>query len=342
MATKIGLDLGYANITLSDVTASVYREPSVALMEKNTHKIIAVGNSAETAQMQDAVLVRPFKNGLLYTTEHTRDVMEKAIGAVMAEDSVRCVIGIPSDYLPKQEKMIFELLGEVGVKEAYAVKRSVAALIGAGYSPTMSAISVNIGASHTDIAVLHGGSIIYSSCESVGGEDFDVAVRRYILEQGDVNVSLSVARAIKEKIGAVWDGKESESVEIDGTLSLTGNRVKMSVGSEDILGVFEEPLQKLLTAIANAVKKIPLDFVSDIFSNGIILSGGGAELFGLDKMIEKVLGVPVILAPDPIDCVAKGLARVNAILPDKNRNNYKNITDKLAKFYEAKKQKRKA
>ena len=341
MATKIGLDLGYANITLSDVTASVYREPSVALMEKNTHKIIAVGNSAETAQMQDAVLVRPFKNGLLYTIEHTRDVMEKAIGAVMAEDGIRCVIGIPSDYLPKQEKAIFNLLSEVGVKEAYAVKRSVAALIGAGYSPTMSAVSVNIGAAHTDIAVLHSGDIIYTSCESVGGEDFDVAVRRYILEQGDVNVSLSVARAIKERIGAVWDGKESDSVEIDGTLSLTGNRVKMSVASEDILGVFEEPLQRLLSAIANAVKKIPLDFVSDIFSNGIILSGGGAELFGLDKMIEKVLGVPVMLAPDPIDCVAKGLARVNAILPDKNRSNYKNITDKLSKFYETKKQKRK-
>ena len=341
MVTKIGLDLGYANITLSDVTAGVYREPSVALMEKNTHKIIAVGTSAETAQMQDAILVRPFKNGLLYATEHTRDVIEKAISAVMAEDGIRCVIGTPSDYIPKQDKIIFDILSELGVKEAYSVKRSVAALIGAGYSPTMSAVSVNIGAAHTDIAVLHGGSIIYSSCEEIGGEDFDKAVKQYIFDQGDVNVSLSVARAIKERIGAVWEGRQSDSVEIEGTLSLTGNRVRLSVATEDILGVFELPLQRLLTAVANAVKKIPLDFVSAIFSNGIILSGGGAELFGLDKMIEKVLGVPVTLAPDPIDCVAKGLSRINAIIPDKNRSNFKNVTDKLAKFYETKKQKSK-
>lgn len=346
MVTKIGLDLGYANITLSDVMAEIYREPSVALIYKNARpdarRIISVGNDAVNSDGEaiggaDGILVRPFKNGILFDQQLTKEIINNAVKAVKPAEKIRCIIGVPSDFLPKQEKDLFTMLMDAGVDTALAVARPVAAIIGAGYSPMMSVISVNIGAQSTEIAVMHKGTIIHLERTQIGGEDFDQAVRQYILEQGDVNISLQVARAIKERLGAVWKGKDNESIDIEGTLSLTGNRLRMSVATEDIVGVFEEPLKKIINAIINAVRKIPADMYPDISENGIILTGGGAELYGMDQLLEKVLGIAVTKPEDAIDAVAKGLSRINGFLPLKLRVNSKNITDQIAKYYEGSK-----
>jgi len=337
MVTKIGLDLGYANIALSNVTAEVYREPSVALIDKITRKIISVGNQAAAANAgENDLLVRPFKNGLLYSSDITNEIISHIIKSIGPSERIRCIIALPSNFNSKQDVEIFDMLTASGVAECYSVRPAVAALIGAGYSPLISAISVNVGASSTEIAVIHKGKVISTSRENVGGENFDEAVKHYVLSQGDVTISLLIARTIKERLGAVWKGRESESVDIEGTLSLTGNRVKMSVSTEDIVGVFEKPLQSLLMTIANVVKKIPSELVPDIFENGIILSGGGAELFGLDIMISRVLGIPVTTATAPIDAVAKGLSRIHSFIPSKMRINAKDITQNLAKYYESK------
>lgn len=340
MVTKIGLDLGYANITLSDVTSGVFREPSVALIDKNTRRIISVGNAAMNADdlaTADGLLVRPFKNGLFFDHRITESIINNAVKPVLPADRIRCVVGVPSDLVPKQEKALFAMFNSAGITDCYAVNRALAALVGAGYSPMMSVVSVNVGASCTEIAVINDGVIIYTAKELIGGEDFDKAVKQYILDQGDVNVSLSVARAIKERLGSVWRGKESESVDIEGTLSLTGNKVRMTLTTEDIVGVFEKPLHKLLMAVATAIKKIPLDNVEKTFENGIVLTGGGAMIYGLDIMMSKVLGISVTQPADPIDSVAKGLSRINTFIPVKGRNANKNVTNQVAKYYENKK-----
>ena len=339
MITKIGLDLGYANITMSNTPGDVYREPSVAIVDKNTRRVICVGTKAENfnAFSDDGILIRPFLNGLLYSSELTRDIIHHAIAAVHAADKIRCVFAMPSDFVPKQESEIFKMLNDAGVTECFSVNPAVAALIGAGYSPAISAISVNVGAASTEIAVLHKGDVVLSTRENVGGEDFDKAVKQYIFDQGDMTVSLLSARTIKERLGAVWQGREHDSVDIEGTLSLTGNHVKMSISDEDIVGVFEEPLKKLLQFVANTVKKIPIEYVQDIFENGIILSGGGAELYGLDIMMNKVFGISVTKSVSPIDSVAKGLSRINTFIPARCKYEGKNITNQLLNFYVAKK-----
>jgi rod shape-determining protein MreB len=339
MVTKIGLDLGYANITISDTTAGVYREQSVALIDRDTRRIISVGNSAidKGDELSDsAVLVRPFKNGLLFDKQITESIVSHVVGSMPKEDRIRCVIGIPSDLVSKQEKEILSILEEAGIADCFAVTRSVAALIGAGESPLSSLISVNIGASSTEIAVLHNGEITYTHREPVGGEDFDKAVKQYIEEQGGVNVSLSVARAIKEQLGSVWHGKEEESVEIEGVLSLTGNTVKMTISTEDIVGVFEKPLHKLLMAVAVAIRGIPMANVEETLKKGIVLTGGGAMIHGFDLMMGKVLGVPVTMPESPIDSVAKGLAIINSKIPVKAKGG-KNLTPNIADYYKDKK-----
>ena len=341
MITKIGLDLGYANITLSDVTSTIYREPSVALVDKASRKISAVGNAATMGESENSaagMLVRPFKNGLLFDKAITAGIIENAVKAVKGSDFVRCVFGVPSDILPKQERELHDMLTKAGVDECLFVNRTMAALVGAGYSPHISAIVVDVGAGSTEVMILHKGEIIYQKRTAVGGEDFDKVVKQYIVDHGDVNVSLSVSKAIKERLGAVWQGRAEETIDIEGTLSLTGNKVKMSISTEDIVGVFEAPLHALLTAVSDGVQQIPPEYVSSIFENGIILTGGGAELYGLDTMMSRVLDISVVSPGSPINCVAKGLSRINNIVPMDIKANGKNITAVLAKYYENKKQ----
>ena len=338
MVTKIGLDLGYANITLADSTAEIYREPSVALVNKlpkaGERRIIAVGNSAIAPESSaDGMLVRPFKNGMFFDHQLTEEIIMHALSAVRPADKLRCVIGVPSDILPKQERELFAMLDKAGVDAAYSVSRAVAAVIGAGYSPSISAVSVNVGAMSTEVAVLHEGSVLYSNRTVIGGEDFDKAVKQYVLEQGDVNISLMVARAIKERLGAVWKGRPNDSIDIEGTLALTGNKLRMSVATEDIVGVFEKPIQELINAIVDGLKHVPATAVEAVLENGIILSGGASELFGLDILLSKVLGINVIKPPHAIDCVGKGLARINGFIPPKSKSAGKNITSQLAKLY---------
>ncbi len=336
MVTKIGLDLGYANITLSDTMAGIYREQSVALIDRDSRRIISVGKAAidQGEEMSNrALLVRPFKNGLLFDRQITQSIVSHVIGEVPENERLRCVIGIPSDLIAKQEKEIFSILNDAGITECYAVNRAVAALIGAGGSPLQSVISVNVGASATEIVIFHNGEIIYTARENVGGEDFDKVVKQFIGEQGGVNVSLSVARAIKEQLGSVWHGKEESSIDIEGTLSLTGNSIKMTIASEDIVGVFEKPLYRLLMAVANAIKMIPMDKVEAIFANGIILTGGGSMLHGLDLMTSKILGIPVRQPADPIDSVARGLSIINSKIPVRGKAGRKNVTDNIASYF---------
>lgn len=346
MVTKIGLDLGYANITLSDVMAEIYREPSVALIYKNarpdSRRVISVGDEAVNSDGEaiggaDGILVRPFKNGILFDQQLTQEIINNAIKAVKPAENIRCVVGVPSDFLPKQEKELHSMLSEAGVESSLFVARPVAAIIGAGYSPSISVISVNVGAQSTEIAVMHKGEIVHLAKSAIGGEDFDKVVKDYILKQGDVNISLQVARAIKERLGAVWKGKPNDSIDIEGTLSLTGNRLKMSVATEDIVGVFEAPLKELIEAIVDAVKRIPADMCADIVENGIVLTGGGAELYGIEMLLSKVLGLPVTKPQGAIDCVAKGLARINGFLPANLKISNKNITHQISKYYEGSK-----
>lgn len=333
MINCIGLDLGYSNISVSDSSLEVYREPSVAVMDKSSRRIVSVGKDALVFDSSTGIPVRPFKNGLLYSAEFTMEILRVALEAVKGEDELRCVVGVPAEFNAKQEKELYSMLQELGVKECFFVNRAVAGFVGAGYSPLVNAVAVDIGASATEVAVLYGGQVIYSSTVKVGGETFDEAVREYILKQGELKISLVDARAVKESIGAVWGGRKTEPITISGTLALTENKIKMTVTSEDFLGVFETPLHQLLSGVADGVKRIPTDYVEEIFTNGIVLSGGGAKLYGLDKMMTNVFGVNTKLSSNPEDCVARGLSAIGQRLPAKLKCYGKNITSQLAKYY---------
>jgi len=338
MVRNIGVDLGHASVTVSEVGKQIRREPSVILIDKATRRILSVGSAAERGDGRmpgtDCALVRPFKNGMLYSSDFTAGYINALIEDFKPAEAINCVVGTPSDFLPKQENELLSMFQDAGCTGCFVVNRALAALVGAGYSPTMSVISVNIGASATEIAILHKGKIIITSKEPVGSEDFDKAIQTHIQERGGLNISLQIAVKIKEGIGAVWPGRENESIDIDGELALTGTKVRMTLTTEDLVDVFAEPLRALIGAVANTVKGIPSIDVNDIFENGIILTGGGAELFGLDKMLERVLEIKVTRPEHAADAVAIGLSRIHKLIPTKRKLLGKNLTNQLAKLYE--------
>ncbi len=344
MLTKIGMDLGYSNVTLSNIMSEVYREPSIALInseaKSEAERIVSFGRAAEDSAVgtgKSGVLVRPFAKGMLHDHNLTENIMRTLVSVVKPADKIRCAVGVPSDYIPKQEKELFSMLTDAGVSSAFFVDRAVAAFIGAGYAPISSGISVNIGGFSTECAVIHRGEILFTKRFEVGGETFDRAGKEYIKKNGDVNISLNMAKAIKEKLGAVWKGKENEGIDIEGTLALTGNNIRMNVCTEDIVGVFEEPMQELINCIVETVKHVTREATADVMENGIVLTGGGAELFGLDILLEKILGIKVAKPGSPIDSVAKGLAVINKIVSGKNKIDGKNVTARLAEFYQGSK-----
>ena len=333
MVNKIGLDLGYANITLSDASLEVVREPSVALLDKDTRRILSVGNTAMEMATADNQPVRPLKNGILYSVEFTEQIIKSVLSRLKNSTDIRCVFGIGADFNQKQIAQLRDILHSAGVKECFFVNRAMAAVIGAGFIPTMSVCSVNIGAKRTEVAILHKGEVVYSASKPIGGEDFDLAVQEYILKNGELNIALQDARKIKESIGAVWEGRCSEPIDVTGTLVLTGNRIHMSINTEDILGVFEKPLYELLNAVAIPMRRLEAKYIDAVLENGILLTGGGAELFGLDKMMRNVFKLPVSTMKAPDDLVARGLAAIASFLPVKMRHEGKDITEKIGELY---------
>ncbi len=333
MVNKIGLDLGYANITLSDASLEVVREPSVALLDGATRRILSVGSEAMESVNAQNRLVRPLRNGILYSLEFTEQIIKNTLARLKGGTDIRCCFGIGADFNQKQLSQLADILHGAGVTECYFVNRAMAAIVGSGFIPTMSVCSVNIGAKRTEVAILYKGAVVYSATEDIGGEDFDLAVQEYILKNGELNISLQDARAIKESIGAVWEGRNAEPIEVTGTLALTGNRIHMSINTEDILGVFEKPLYDLLNAVAVALRRLEAKYIDAMLENGVVLTGGGAQLFGLDKMMRNVFKLPVSTMKDPDDLVARGLAAIASFLPVKMRSEGKDITAKIGDLY---------
>ncbi|GEM_PF-3503438 len=332
MITKIGVDFGAAYITLCDAACDISREHSFALIDKQTNALLALGDDTLSDNGKDGIVVSPFSKGLMEYPEITSRFIEDIVKAVSPADRIRALVALPSDMPPKAVKDFFTLFYDAGISEAFGIKRAYAAFLGAGGNPLGNAVSVNIGASSTDICVLYHGDVILANRVSAGGRDFDMAVSEYVEKQAEVSISNAVATSMKEKLGAVWPGRPSESVRIEGILSLTGNKVSMDITTEDIVGVFEKPLQKIMMAIAETVKEIPTDKITEIFETGIVLSGGGALLFGMDRMVNKVLDIPTHTVMCADTAVARGLARIHSYLPVRLRIGGKDITEKIKEY----------
>ncbi|MDR3120016.1 MAG: rod shape-determining protein [Clostridiales bacterium] len=318
-ARDVGIDLGTAN-TLVHVRGQgiVIREPSVVAIDKKTRKIMAVGESAKEMIGRtpgSIVAIRPMKDGVIADFDVTQVMLRyflrkaDARGALMKP---RVVICIPSGITEVEKRAVEEAAIAAGAREAYLIEEPMAAAIGAGL-PVESAVGsmvVDIGGGTSEVAVISLGGIVTSKSLRIAGDAFDSAIMLYIKREYNLLIGERTAEDIKVTIGSAFPRPADDYYEIRGRDVVDGLPKNLSISTSEVMEALREPLSETIEAIRQTLEKTPPELASDIMARGIVLTGGGALLAGLDKLVAQETGMPVMVAENPLDCVALGTGRV--------------------------------
>lgn len=318
-AGDLAIDLGTAN-TLVSVRGKgiVIREPSVVAIDKNDERILAVGIEAKRMLGRtpgNIVAVRPLKDGVIADFDITANMLEtflkKACGNSMFSRP-RVVICIPSGVTEVERRAVREAALKAGARQVSVIEEPMAAAIGAGLpisEPTGSMI-VDIGGGTAEIAVISLGGIVASRSVRMAGDMFDQAIIAFIKRKYNLLIGERTAEQIKIEIGSAYPMDPEMTLEIKGRNLVDGLPKNVVVHSEDVREALLECLVKITSAIKETLERTPPELSADIIDHGITLTGGGALLRGLDKLIESETGIDVHVAEDPLDCVAKGAGAV--------------------------------
>ena len=317
----IGIDLGTAN-TLVFVKGKgiVIREPSVVAVDQkyNPPRVVAVGTEAKEMIGRtpgSITAVRPLKDGVIADFDITADMLKAFIKKVTKNSPlarVRVMICIPSGVTGVERNAVNDAARSAGAKYVSLIEEPMAAAIGAGLpvsEPTGSMV-VDIGGGTTEVAVVSLGGVVESESIKTAGDAFDEAIVRYVRRKHNILIGERTAEQIKIEIGSAYPMESEMTLEIKGRNLVDGLPKNIVVHSEDVREALLECLVKITSAIKETLERTPPELSADIIDHGITLTGGGALLRGLDKLIESETGIDVHVAEDPLDCVAKGAGAV--------------------------------
>ena len=311
----MGIDLGTAN-TLVYVKGKdiVTREPSVVAIQTNTKQVLAVGEEAKRMIGRtpgNIVAIRPLKDGVIADFDVTQSMLKHFIRNAYKRRSLfqpRVVVCVPSGVTEVEKRAVEEAAIHAGARDAYLIEEPMAAAIGAGlpvHEPTGSLI-VDIGGGTTEVAVISLGGIVTSKSIRVGGDEFDESIVNYIKKQYSLMIGERTAEEIKITIGSADVGSEVKTMDVRGRDLISGLPKTIEISSREIYEAMEEPIYNIIDAIKSTLEKTPPELAADIMEQGIMLTGGGSLLEGIDRIIIKETGMPVNLAESPLDCVANG------------------------------------
>jgi len=316
----MGVDLGTAN-TLVYVKGKgiVVREPSVVAIRTDTGSIEAVG--AEAKQMigrtpGNIVAVRPMKDGVIADFQTTSAMLRHFIRQAMKTKSSwsgkpRVMISVPSGITAVERRAVEDAALEAGAKDAQVIEEPMAAAIGAGLpvgEPTGSMV-VDIGGGTTEVAIISLGGIVTSKSIRVAGDEMDEAIIQYVKKTYNLMIGERTAEDLKIQIGAADDLDEERSMEIRGRDLLTGLPRNVTITSKEISEALSDTVLAIVDAVKVTLEKSPPELAADIMDRGIVLTGGGALLRNLDKRLSRETGMPVLVAENPLDCVAIGTGK---------------------------------
>ena len=316
----IGIDLGTANtLVYMKGKGIIMREPSVVAVDTKTDKVKCVGQEAKDVIGRtpgSIVTVRPLKDGVIadfdVTTSMLTEFIHKAIGGGFFVRP-RVVICIPSGVTAVERRAVRDAAEQAGAKRVSIIEEPMAAAIGAGLpvADPQGSMVVDIGGGTSEVAVISLGGIVASKSVRVGGDEFDSSIINFIKKKYNLLIGERTAEDIKIQIGSACPLEEGElSMEIKGRNLLNGLPENIVVTSDQIRGALEDPLSQVLDAIRITLERTPPELSADIIDQGITLTGGGALLRGLDKLIHNETGMPVQIAENPLDCVAMGAGMV--------------------------------
>lgn len=314
----MGIDLGTAN-TLVYIKGKdiVIREPSVVAIQTNTNQVLAVGEEAKRMIGRtpgNIVAIRPLKDGVIADFDITQSMLKYFIKRAMQRRSLfqpRVVICVPSGVTEVEKRAVEEAAINAGARDAYLIEEPMAAAIGAGLpvqEPTGSMI-VDIGGGTTEVAVISLGGIVTSKSIRVGGDELDEAIVSYIKKEYSLMIGERTAEDVKIAIGSAYVDNKETKMNIRGRDLISGLPKTIEVTSSEIHEAMKEQITNILEAIKSTLEKTPPELAADIMEQGIMLTGGGALLNGLDKLIRKETSMPVHVAENPLDCVARGTGK---------------------------------
>lgn len=317
--TDIGIDLGTASVLVYVKNKGiVIREPSVVALQKDSNKVLAVGEEARQMIGRtpgNIVAVRPLKDGVIADYDVTEIMLKYFIEKVSPKPRLfrpQIVVCVPSGVTSVEKRAVLEAAMQAGAKKTYLVEEPMAAAIGAGLNITEASgnMVVDIGGGTTDIAIISLGGIVVSESLRVGGDKFDEAIIRYIKKMYNMMVGERTAEDIKIQIGSAYPDGEGKSMEIRGRDLVTGLPRTIKFTSLDTFQALSEPITTIVDGIKSVLERTPPELASDIVDKGIVLTGGGSLLHGFTRLLAEETGIPIHLAEDPLSCVALGTGRI--------------------------------
>jgi rod shape-determining protein MreB len=317
-SSDLGIDLGTCNtIIYIRSKGIVINEPSVVAVEKGTNRVMAVGTDAKKMLWKtpgSIVAIRPMRGGVIANLEATEKMIRYFLSKIMPRYKFikpRMVIGIPSSITEVERRAVEECAYKAGAREVVVIEESLAAAIGADIPINEPAghMVCDIGGGTTEISVISLGDMVVSNAIRTAGDDFDEAIIKYVRSELNLIIGGGIAERLKHEIGNAAPDKNIEKVEIKGTDAGTGLPRRLEIDSEQIREALKEPVFKIVDEIKSILGKTPPELAADIVERGIVMTGGGSLLKGLPNLISKETGVPVILAEEPMNCVAMGAGK---------------------------------
>jgi len=315
----IGIDLGTANtLVYLKGKGIIVREPSVVAININNNKILAVGESAKVMIGRtpgNIIAIRPMKDGVIADFDVTQNMIKYFIKKVLPTGRFsrpRVVICVPSGVTEVEKRAVEEASIQAGAKEAYLIEEPMAAAIGANLpvEEPYGSMVVDIGGGTSEVAVISLGGIVTSKSLRIAGDEMDDDIVNYIKKEYNLMIGERTAELIKITIGSAYPLTTSETMEIRGRDLVTGLPKNIIITEKEIREALRETVNAIVDAIKYTLEKTPPELASDIMDRGIMLTGGGALLRGLDRIISEEIDMPVSIAENPLDCVVLGTGKV--------------------------------
>ncbi|CCQ95767.1 MreB-like morphogen [[Clostridium] ultunense Esp] len=311
----IGIDLGTANVLIYiRGKGIVLDEPSVVAIDQNTGQVLAVGEEARRMVGRtpgNIVALRPLRDGVIADFEVTETMLKHFLNKIGVKGFFirpRILICAPTNITSVEKKAIKEAAERSGGREVFLEEEPKVAAVGAGldiFQPGGNMV-IDIGGGTTDVAVLSMGDIVTASSIKVAGDKLDMAVAQYIKRKYKLLIGERTAEQIKIQIGTAFPGARDQTMEIRGRDLVSGLPQTVTIRSEEVREAMDEMIREIVMAAKSVLERTPPELSADIIDKGVVLTGGGALLHGLDQLLSTELKLPVMVAEDPMSCVARG------------------------------------
>jgi len=314
----IGIDLGTASVLVYiKGQGTVLQEPSVVAIDKNNDTILAVGEEARAMLGRtpgNIVAIRPLRQGVISDYGITEKMLKYFIGKAVGRPLMRkprIAVCVPSSVTEVEKRAVEDATRQAGARQVFIIEEPIAAAIGAGIdiARACGSMIVDIGGGTTDVAVISLGGAVVSTSLKIAGDNFDEAIVRYMRKKHNVLIGERSAEELKINVGTAYGRSVSANMDVRGRNLVTGLPNTINVTSEEMQEALSEPVSSIIESVYTVLEKTPPELASDVADRGIVMTGGGALLYGLDKLIKEKTGINTVVAEDAVSCVAVGTGK---------------------------------